>query len=232
MERRLLDPYPVDEVVQGLADHRSEEAVEVKSGEAGDLRQFLQREDAVEVGLDVVDDSVNPRGVLVPKVAAAAHRASTSVPASSTPVIAVAAATQTPAGLSRTATVAALLTQAATKQQGQPVQPTATLRPTNTPTKALAQVATATSTRSVTGALTAVPTATQSAPTATATQATGGSGGQLSATQTALPTATLAATPTALPQTGLADQAGIPGMFGIALALIVVIFLARRLRTA
>jgi len=35
---------------------------------------------------------------------------------------------------------------------------------------------------------------------------------------------------TALPNTGFADDVGIPGMFALALALVVVIFLVRRLR--
>jgi LPXTG-motif cell wall-anchored protein len=43
-----------------------------------------------------------------------------------------------------------------------------------------------------------------------------------------------AATPTVteLPDTGFVDDVGIPGMLGMALALIVVVFLARRIRTA
>ncbi|MBI9044835.1 MAG: LPXTG cell wall anchor domain-containing protein [Anaerolineaceae bacterium] len=36
--------------------------------------------------------------------------------------------------------------------------------------------------------------------------------------------------PTYLPDTGFADQVGIPGLFGLALLMIVVIFLARRMR--
>ena len=39
-------------------------------------------------------------------------------------------------------------------------------------------------------------------------------------------------TPTGLPDSGFADDVGIPGMIALAAALIVVIFLARRLRTA
>ena len=44
----------------------------------------------------------------------------------------------------------------------------------------------------------------------------------------------LTVTPTAsgLPNTGFADDVGVPGMVGLALVLIVVIYLARRLRTA
>jgi LPXTG-motif cell wall-anchored protein len=37
-------------------------------------------------------------------------------------------------------------------------------------------------------------------------------------------------TQTALPQTGFADQVGLPGLFGLALILVVLVFLARRLR--
>ena len=39
-------------------------------------------------------------------------------------------------------------------------------------------------------------------------------------------------TPTALPDGGFADDVGIPGMLALAAALVVIIFLARRLRTA
>ena len=38
-------------------------------------------------------------------------------------------------------------------------------------------------------------------------------------------------TPSALPDTGFADEAGVPVMVGLALVLVVIIFLARRLRT-
>jgi LPXTG-motif cell wall-anchored protein len=39
-------------------------------------------------------------------------------------------------------------------------------------------------------------------------------------------------TVTALPQTGFADQVGLPGLVGMALLLIIVVFLVRRLRLA
>ncbi len=39
-------------------------------------------------------------------------------------------------------------------------------------------------------------------------------------------------TATALPQSGFVEDVGIPGLFGLAIALIVVIFLVRRLRTS
>jgi hypothetical protein len=38
--------------------------------------------------------------------------------------------------------------------------------------------------------------------------------------------------PTAIPNTGFADDVGLPAMLGLAVLLVVVIFLARRLRTA
>ena len=51
-------------------------------------------------------------------------------------------------------------------------------------------------------------------------------------TQIAASTQTIIATSTALPNTGFADDVGIPGMFATVLALVVVIFLVRRLRAA
>jgi LPXTG-motif cell wall-anchored protein len=39
-------------------------------------------------------------------------------------------------------------------------------------------------------------------------------------------------TSSALPTTGFAEDVGVPGLFGIALVMILLIFLARRLRTA
>jgi len=51
-------------------------------------------------------------------------------------------------------------------------------------------------------------------------------------TQIAVSTQTIIPTSTALPNTGFADDVGIPGMLLAALALVVVIFLVRRLRAA
>lgn len=51
-------------------------------------------------------------------------------------------------------------------------------------------------------------------------------------TQIAVSTQTIIPTSTALPNTGFADEVGIPGMFLATLALVVVIFLVRRLRAA
>lgn len=49
---------------------------------------------------------------------------------------------------------------------------------------------------------------------------------------TAVYAATLAAQPTALPTTGFADQVGLPGLFGLGVLALIVIFVARRLRTS
>jgi hypothetical protein len=49
-------------------------------------------------------------------------------------------------------------------------------------------------------------------------------------TQIAVSTGTVIATSTALPNTGFIDDAGAPGLMLIGLALVVVIFLVRRLR--
>ena len=51
-------------------------------------------------------------------------------------------------------------------------------------------------------------------------------------TQIANSTQTVIATTTALPNTGFADDVGIPGLILMALAFVVLIFLVRRLRTA
>jgi type II secretory pathway pseudopilin PulG len=52
-------------------------------------------------------------------------------------------------------------------------------------------------------------------------------------TQAAITTRTVIVTSTALPSTGFADQVGgLPGLMAVAALLIIVIFLARRLRTA
>jgi hypothetical protein len=51
-------------------------------------------------------------------------------------------------------------------------------------------------------------------------------------TQIAVSTQTVVVTSTALPATGFAEDVGLPGMLILALALVVVIFLVRRLRAA
>jgi len=109
------------------------------------------------------------------------------------------------------ATIVAGLTQNAKSQAlTQAAAVTATLPPTNTPV--IAQ-ATDTPTETANPATATVGAAfTQIAQVATIT------------TQTVIPTST------ALPNTGFADDVGLPGMFALALALVIVIFLVRRLR--
>jgi len=51
-------------------------------------------------------------------------------------------------------------------------------------------------------------------------------------TQAAAAQLTVVATSTALPNTGFADEYGLPGMFAMALAFVIVILLSRRLRAA
>ncbi len=51
-------------------------------------------------------------------------------------------------------------------------------------------------------------------------------------TQLAVSTQTVIATSTALPTTGIGDEIGAPGLLAMAVALVLVIFLVRRLRTA
>jgi LPXTG-motif cell wall-anchored protein len=105
------------------------------------------------------------------------------------------------------ATVQAALTQTAVVQaQTQAAEASATVPPTNTPVIAEA-------------------TATETQNPATATVGA-------AFTQIAISTQTIIPTSTALPNTGFADEVGLPAMFGIALTLIAVIFLVRRLRAA
>jgi len=72
-------------------------------------------------------------------------------------------------------------------------------------------------------------------PTVTATSISDVQKATLAAQQTELAsgkfTATVIATSTALPNTGFADEVGLPGLFGLTLALVVIIILARRLRS-
>jgi len=106
------------------------------------------------------------------------------------------------------ATVVTGLTQAAATQQQQAAEISATVPPTDTPVVAEATI---------------TPTETPNPATATVGAAV---------TQIAASTETIIPTSTALPNTGFADDVGLPGMFALALALIVVIFLVRRLRAA
>jgi len=107
------------------------------------------------------------------------------------------------------ATIAAGLTKNAADQAlTQTAAVTLTLPPTNTPVIAEA---------------TATLTETPNPATATVGAAF---------TQIAASTQTVIATSTALPNTGFADEVGAPGLIIAALALVVVIFLVRRLRAA
>ncbi|HEY5903676.1 MAG TPA: hypothetical protein VIU39_14070, partial [Anaerolineales bacterium] len=89
------------------------------------------------------------------------------------------------------------------------IVPTATLPPT--PTPVLAQ-ATSTAT---------LPPPTQDPATATVAAAL---------TQAALAQQTVVPTSSALPGTGIADEYGMPGLVALAVVLLVIILLARRLR--
>jgi hypothetical protein len=51
-------------------------------------------------------------------------------------------------------------------------------------------------------------------------------------TQAAEAQLTVIPTSTALPDSGFADDVGLPGLIGLAAVLVVVVFLARRLRSA
>jgi LPXTG-motif cell wall-anchored protein len=87
------------------------------------------------------------------------------------------------------------------------------------------------------------PTATQAPPTASPTPVvaeptqvspspTIDRTGTVAALLTEAAAGKLTATATGLPDTGFADDVGIPGLVGLALVLIVVVFLARRFRLA
>ncbi|HAV79084.1 MAG TPA: hypothetical protein DCX53_17185 [Anaerolineae bacterium] len=104
-------------------------------------------------------------------------------------------------------TVQAALTQTAIGQaQTQTSEATLAAPPTNTPVIAEA---------------TATATETPNPATATVGAAF---------TQIAASTQTIIPTSTALPNTGFADDVGIPGMFILAIGLVILIFFARRLR--
>jgi len=106
-------------------------------------------------------------------------------------------------------TVQAALTQTAVVQaQIETAAATSTIVPTDTPVIAEATI---------------TPTETPNPATATVGAAF---------TQIAASTQTIIPTSTALPNTGFADDVGVPGLLALAVGLIIVIFLVRRLRAA
>lgn len=121
---------------------------------------------------------------------------------------------------------------AATQSAAILLTPSATLQPTNTsvpPTVTRTQVvALATATNTLAPGAAAIFTATSS-PTS---KVTGTAPAVLtqSAGQTRTQSVNLTATATRLPQSGFAEDVGLPGLFGMALGLVVLIVLVRRLR--
>jgi len=120
----------------------------------------------------------------------------------------------------KTATVAAFLTQSAQAAAiGTPiVQPTQV--PTNTKAAPTTQAAVGTPVAQATLAATATARAT----------ATTAATARMTATATARASATPLKTATALPQTGFAEDVGLPGLFGMALSLVVLVVVVRRIR--
>jgi hypothetical protein len=106
------------------------------------------------------------------------------------------------------ATINAALTQTTIVQAQTQAAVTETVPPTNTPVIVEA---------------TATPSETPNPATATVGAAF---------TQIAVSTQTIIPTSTALPNTGFADEVGLPAMFFMTLALVIVILLVRRLRAA
>jgi hypothetical protein len=107
------------------------------------------------------------------------------------------------------------------------IQPTATLEPTQT---SVVNVATVTATldpnATPESAIAAAGEGTPAAGTPAAATATVGA----ALTQAAIAQLTIVPTTTALPNTGFADEVGIPGLIVMSLAFIIVILMARRLR--
>jgi LPXTG-motif cell wall-anchored protein len=122
-----------------------------------------------------------------------------------------------------TATALAATQLAKIQQEMVTATPSATLEPTSTPVVAIAT-------------LTEQPLATETPNTPSQAQDLSARTQTVAAllTQAASSKTTVTATPktTSLPTTGFADEVGLPAMIGIAVLLIAVIFLVRRLRTA
>lgn len=121
---------------------------------------------------------------------------------------------------------------AATEAAGLLLTPSATLAPTNTlvpPTATNTRVvALATATNSPAPGEEAIFTATAS-PTQNRTGTVPAALTQ-SAGQTRTQSVNLTATATSLPQSGFAEDVGLPGLFGMALGLVLLIVLVRRMR--
>ncbi|HMZ08415.1 MAG TPA: hypothetical protein PK078_12415 [Anaerolineales bacterium] len=134
------------------------------------------------------------------------------------------------AAVTQTAEAANLFVQQALTStfEANAAQPTNTLPPT--PTAVVAQ-ATATNIPALEGTPTGNAIAGAGTP-APGTQAAATATVGAALTQAASAQLTIVPTSTGLPQTGLVEDVGVPGLVVMALAFIIVILLARRLRTA
>lgn len=137
----------------------------------------------------------------------------------------------------QTATVAAFLTQSASGAAiGTPVvQPTESV--VNSPTSQATKVVVNTPVTQATQAAIGTPVAQAASPTVRATNTTAPTARPTAtkaatarATATLNPSATPHQTPTALPETGFAEDIGLPGLFGMAVGLVVLVIAVRRIR--
>ena len=60
---RLFQAEPLDEVMQGLTHHGVEDSMEMERRKVGNLGQYFEGHALIEVGFDVVQNSVGPGGV-------------------------------------------------------------------------------------------------------------------------------------------------------------------------
>lgn len=112
-----------------------------------------------------------------------------------------------------------------------PVPSNTAVPPTATRTRVVAATATNTlSSAEAAGLFTATPSATLAGGGTGAGTATATAASTLAAGLTQTRAAGLTATATLLPSTGFAEDIGLPGMFGMAIGLVLLIVLARRLR--
>jgi len=150
--------------------------------------------------------------VLRPQQQTARSQQQATIDAQNTEVAAIIVSTSTAAAK---AAIEAAYTPTASNT---PIPPTATITPTSTPVVAVGSPSAATDTPLPPEML----TATALYPTLTANAVL------FAQTLTARPTSATQA----IPSTGFADEVGLPMMLGLAVLLIVIILLARRLRTA